>query len=294
MRIGDFLDRMGRETGPALAGQPEAEIEVRTMLGQAYTVAFAYQKYVGAAEHFGRAYELSRSLPGGEESERTLRLAAEYALPLSRLSTRAAEARRIASWAHQTAARKLGEAHPITHRAAHAYGLALEPRQAERVMRPVFEQVMAQPPQTIPVEAYGLAADLALLVRQDLRDPSLSESLAKRAIDRMSAYPRPAEVAIYRSRLMRQIAAARAEQGDSAGAVQWATEAWTHGQREMGRFHPETLMRLCNLGEALVVAGRRDEARAKVQREVESARGVLHADDTNLNLLHSFLERTGP
>jgi eukaryotic-like serine/threonine-protein kinase len=295
LRISDFLDRMGRETGAALAGHPEAEIEVRMMLAKAYTVAFAYQEYERPAKHFGRALELSRSLPGGGESERTLRLAAEYALPLAYLDGRAAEARRIASWAHDAAARVLGQTHPVTQRAAHAHGMAIlvadegDAAKAASVMRPVFEQVMGQDPQATGAEAYALAADLALLVRQNLLDPALAESLARRAIERIDAYPRP-EVAVYRSRLTRQISAARWQQGDPAGAVAYASEAWEHGQRWMGRFHPETLMRLCNWAEAMAHAGKGDEARAAVKAEIAAARGVLRADDQLLVLLRRFVE----
>ena len=289
LRVGDFLDRMGRETAAALAGQPEAEIEVRVMLGQAFNATFAYQDPARTAEQFGRAYELSRSLPGGAESERTLRLAAEYALPLSRLPGREAQARRIASGAHDVARRRLGDTHPVTHRAAHAWGMAVQagddPAQAARIMRPVFEQVIGQSPLATAPEAYAVLADLALIVRQDLGDSEQAEVLARRAIERIDAYPRPGEVAIYRSRLTRQLAVARAQQGDPAGAVTYATQALEHGRKWMGRFHPETLMRLCNWAEAMNLAGRHAEAREALESEITAARGVLHEGDENLQLL---------
>jgi hypothetical protein len=301
VRIGDFLDRMGRETAAALAGHPEAEIEVRVMLAQAYNTAFAYQWYAQPAAHFARAYELSRSLPGGAESQRTLRLAADYALPLSHTPGREIEAQRIAQWAWETSRARLGQNHPITHRAAHALGSAIalgikrdggDFDEAVKVMQPVFDHALKQPPEATPVEAYALMADLTLLVRQDLRESARAERLARAAIERVDAYPRHEEVAVYRSRLTRQLAAARGEQGDFDGAVRYADEGWKHGQKWLGRFHPETLMRLCNWAEAMQTAGRGHEACQRVEQEIAAARGVLRADDSHLQILLRFLDRS--
>ena len=110
VRVADVLDRAADTIAESLARRPEAEIDVRHMLGDTYE---ALGLYPAAEQNLRRAYALARSTQG-PEAEQTLAIAERLAQVLNFRNETHAEGFDLARTAFETSRKVLGEQHRTT------------------------------------------------------------------------------------------------------------------------------------------------------------------------------------
>ena len=113
-RAADCIDANFRD-------RPEEQMLARRMLGEACGRIFLHDM---AVEQLRRAHELSVALPGGATSERSLDLAAEWAMTMY-LASQGDKALPLARSTLAACRQNLGEGHPVTWEAMHACALCV-------------------------------------------------------------------------------------------------------------------------------------------------------------------------
>ena len=124
VRVADLLERASKNLPQKFHGRPEAEIRARATVGRTYAQLGLTEP---AIENFSKAYGLARKHLG-EEDELTLEVAAKlthWLVDGSPSPERLASGESLARSTHQTASRKLGRGHKITHLAALSCAMAL-------------------------------------------------------------------------------------------------------------------------------------------------------------------------
>ena len=119
--VDEVLRRAADEIDTKLRGRPEEELLARRMLGEACGRIFLHDL---AVEQLRRAHEVSLAFPGGATSERSLDLAAEWAMTMY-LASRGNDAVTTARATLAECLRRLGDRHLVTWEAMHACALCV-------------------------------------------------------------------------------------------------------------------------------------------------------------------------
>jgi len=120
-KIDDVLKRTAAEIEARLRGRPAEQVMASRMLAEACRRLMLHELAAGQLQH---AYDLSRSLPGEEHSERTLDLASELVLELYVIG-KGESAAQLARTTLKDCRASLGESNPVTWKAINACALAL-------------------------------------------------------------------------------------------------------------------------------------------------------------------------
>ena len=120
-RVDEVIQRAATQVDLLLRDRPEEQLLARKMLAEASGRLYLYDVEV---DQYRRAYELSRALPGGENSERSLYLAGQLAMAMY-LNRRGEEAVPLARATLTASQRLLGDKSPVTWEAMHACAVCL-------------------------------------------------------------------------------------------------------------------------------------------------------------------------
>ena len=270
----DLLDAASAQIAQKLKDQPETEVRMRAMLASTYG---SMGKHRQAEENLRRAYELSRNLNGGADSERTMKLAGDLAYY---------DGMGFASRTYLLARRKFGENHPVTENAANSLASWLARRgenaadgradlaQAETMYRRLVDQVLRASGRELPTDAYRYIANLASVLNSQGKFTEAA-AFGRQMIDRTKDDPRPGIVA--RARLGQVYVTALAEQGRFADAAAVAPTLLEMHRRTLGMFHPSTMAMLRLYAKVLRGTGRPIDADELLQQALRNAR-TMHGD----------------
>jgi tetratricopeptide (TPR) repeat protein len=276
MSVLDLLDGVSKQIRPTLRDQPEVEIQVRSALGIAYH-QMGFNDV--AASHLREALKLSRSLPGGANSELTLRLAAHVPVTPTLAPGDAAQAVRQAQDAHTTALTRFGPADPLTQQTAIGLAAALQQR-ADRVVGHEADLASAEdvllPIVREPRVRYRTVHELCVVLIAE-RKFDKAASLATDALARAANDPTclPLERAYLYADLVESLAAG--EQLEKAS--QAAGIALDYDRRNLGAFHEVTQTQLRNFVDILRRSGQRPRASQLIEDDLHWARVIYPEDE---------------
>lgn len=164
-RIDDVLKRTAAEIEARLNGRPEEQVMASRMLAEACRRLTLHDLAAGQLQ---RAYDLSRSLPGQEHSERTLDLATELVLQRY-VCGKGEETCDFGRATLEDARKSLGQSNPITWKATNACALALseigQQDQTFALLSRLVEQLRSEPRAQNASHLARYQANLAVALR---------------------------------------------------------------------------------------------------------------------------------
>jgi len=269
----ELLERGARRVDRELAGEPELQAEMMTLIGEVYGELALYDEGLRLLE---RAVEVRRSHPGADGLDLASSL---HTLGVVRKKTGAADAARAPlEEALELRQAALGRRHPDVARTLDALGLVAAFEGDLAGARALHQEAADILESTLGADHpdLGLALNRLAVVVQSQRDYAASIPLFERAISTLEAelgrdHP-------YTAGALFNLAHSLRYNGQVDRAERLYDEVLPMIEHIYGADHPNVAVVLNNLGNLLRALGRHDEAERRLQRSLEVWSAALGPD----------------